>query len=164
MIGGALSPRPEKPKFSKCSVSNQILGEGFIWLVKVLHGIISPRNLSQSDLFMPQVDYMLFLKSWVWLIQALPNSVRWPPNFGILYPTPPNIYGKTRKIIQNHGDESMGRWKMRLRKSFHRFWSIFLGFPYILGGVGNKIPGLGSHQTEFGRAYIDRTQDLRKSI
>ena len=28
LTGGTLSPGSEKPKFSKCSVSNQILGEG----------------------------------------------------------------------------------------------------------------------------------------
>ena len=36
VIGGTLSPGPEKPKFSKCSVSNQILGEGYICLLWVL--------------------------------------------------------------------------------------------------------------------------------
>ena len=101
VIGRTLSPGPEKPKFSKCSVLNQILGEGCIWLVKVLHGLISSRNLSQSDLFMTQVDFMLFLKFWVWSIQALPNLVRCFPNFMILFLIPPNVCGKYKNSIHN---------------------------------------------------------------
>ena len=40
---------------------------------------------------------------------------------------------------------------------------LILGFTYILGGFVNNIPSFGSHLTEFGRAYIDQTQNLRKS-
>ena len=39
--GETLSPGPEKPKFSKCSISNQILGEGDICIVWVCYGINS---------------------------------------------------------------------------------------------------------------------------
>jgi hypothetical protein len=62
VTGGTLSPGPKKPKFSKCSISNQILGEGYLWLVWVLYGIILSRNTSKSDLFMDQVDFMFFLR------------------------------------------------------------------------------------------------------
>ena len=67
-------------------------------------------------------------------------------------------------FIENHGDDSMGRCKMRLIMWFISFWILFLGFPYILGGIGNKISKFGSHVTEFGRACIDRTQNLRKCM
>ena len=67
-------------------------------------------------------------------------------------------------FLVNHGDELTGRWTMRLKKWFIQFWILFLGFPYILGGVGHKISELGSHLTEFGRACIDWTQNLRKTI
>ena len=60
VVVGTLSPGAEKPKFSKCSVLNQILGEGYLWLVWVLYGIILSRNTPQSYLFMTQVDFMLF--------------------------------------------------------------------------------------------------------
>ena len=109
-----LSQGPKKPKFSKCFVLNQISGECCIWLVKVLHGRISSRILSQSDLFMTQVDYMLFLKFWVRSIQTLPNSVRWLPNFGILFLTPPNMSGKAIKSIHN---------------STNNFYSLILHLP-----------------------------------
>ena len=47
---------------------------------------------------------------------------------------------------------------------FLEFWMHFIGFPNILGDVGNKIPQLGSHRTEFGRACICSAQNLRKWI
>jgi hypothetical protein len=62
VTGKTLSPRPEKPKFSKCSVSNQISGEGCICLLLVLYGLIKSRKTPQSYLFMTQVDFMLFLR------------------------------------------------------------------------------------------------------
>ena len=101
VTGETLRPWPEKLKISKCSVLNQILGEGCLWLLKVLHGLISQRNISQSYLCMFQVRYIHFLKFWAEQIHALPNSVRWFPNSGILLPTSPNISGKPIKIIQN---------------------------------------------------------------
>ena len=67
-------------------------------------------------------------------------------------------------FFENHGYESMGRCKMRLRKWFLIFWIIFLGFPDILGGVRNKIPEFGSHLTQLGRACVDQTQNLRKNM
>ena len=101
MTIGTVSLGHEKPKFSKCSISNQNSGEGYLLLVWVFYGIIFSINTSQSDLFMTQVDYMHFLKFWVQSIQALPNSIWWLPNFGILFPTPPNMSGKHRKKLHH---------------------------------------------------------------
>ena len=101
MTGGTPSLGLEKPKFSKCSVSNQILGEGYICLVWVLYGLISSRNTPKIDLFMTQVDFMLFLRFSVRSIQALPNPVRCFPNSKILFLIPPNMYRKDNKIIYN---------------------------------------------------------------
>ena len=67
-------------------------------------------------------------------------------------------------FIENHGDESMGRCKMRLRILFLVLWMLFLAFPHTLGGVRNKILEFGSQWTKFGRACIDQTQNLRKSM
>ena len=78
-------PKVRKLKISNCSVSNQILGEGCIWPLKVIHGLIPSRNISQTYLFMIQVKNMLFLKSWVRTIQAPPNSIWWSPNSGSLF-------------------------------------------------------------------------------
>ena len=61
-----------------------------------------------------------------------------------------------------HGDESMGRCKMSMRMWFIRLWMDFLGFPDILGVVGIKIPKFGPHRTEFGRAFINQTQNLEE--
>ena len=97
VTGGTLSPGPKKPKFSKCSVSNQISSEGFICMVWVLYGIISSRNTQKSYLFMTQMDFMF----WVWSIQALPNPVICFTNSGILFLTAPNVCGKTKNIIHN---------------------------------------------------------------
>ena len=97
VIDGNLSPEPEKLKISKCSISIQISGEGWLWLVKVLHGIISWIKLLQTNLFMLQVRNTLFLESWVRTIQAPPNSVRWSPNSGSLILVSPNMSGKPRK-------------------------------------------------------------------
>ena len=47
--------------------------------------------------FMTQVDFMFFLRLWVWSIQALPNPIRCFPNPWILFPNSPNMY---RKYIQ----------------------------------------------------------------
>ena len=101
MIGGTLSPGPEKPKFSKYSLSNQILGEGYICLVCVLYGIISSRNTPQSDVFKTQIDFMLFLRFLVQSIKALPNHVRCSPNSRILFLITPNMYIKYKIIIYN---------------------------------------------------------------
>ena len=60
-----LSPGPVKPKFSKCSVSNQILREGYLWIVWVFYGILFSRNTPQSYLCMTQVNFMLFHRLWV---------------------------------------------------------------------------------------------------
>ena len=46
---------------------------------------------------MTKVDVMLFLKVWVWLMQALPNHVRSFTNSWVLSPKYPNVY---RKYIQ----------------------------------------------------------------
>ena len=54
-----------KLKNSKYSVSNQISGEGQIWIVKVLNGIIPSRKLPKMELFIIQVENMLFLQFWV---------------------------------------------------------------------------------------------------
>ena len=67
-------------------------------------------------------------------------------------------------FLVNHGDESTGRCKMRLKKWFLELWILFWGFLDILGEVGNKIPELGSNLTEFGRACICTAQNLRKWI
>ena len=45
-------PGAWKLKNSKCSVSNQILGEGQIWLVKLVYGLKTSRNLQKTELFM----------------------------------------------------------------------------------------------------------------
>ena len=101
MTVGTLNSGPKKLKFSKCSVSNQISGECFLWLVWVWYGLIFPRNTPQSVFFMTQVDFMLFLKLWVRSIQALPNPVRWFPNSGILFLNSPNMYRKSIQGIYN---------------------------------------------------------------
>ena len=90
-----------KLKISKCSILNQILGEGCIWLVKVLHGLISSINLLHNYLFMIQVNNMLFPESWIRTIQAPPNSVWWPPNSRSLTLCLPNMFGKPIKLIHN---------------------------------------------------------------
>ena len=90
-------PGAWKLKISKCSVSNQISGEGCIWLVKVINSLISSRDPSKTDLFMTQVMYMLFLEFWVCRIQALPNSVWWIPNSWILFLISSSMSGKPRK-------------------------------------------------------------------
>ena len=101
MTIGTLSPRPKKPKFSNCSVSNEISGEDYLRLVWVWYGIIFSRNTSQSYLFMTQVDFMLFLRLWVRSIQALPNLVRSFPNPRFLSQNSPNIYMKSIQGIFN---------------------------------------------------------------
>jgi hypothetical protein len=101
VMGRTLSLGLEKTKFSKCSILNQISGEGYLWLVWVLYGIIFSIQTQKSDLFMTQVDFMLFLRLWIWLIQALPNLVRCFPNLGILFPNSPNMYRKYNKCIYN---------------------------------------------------------------
>ena len=81
-------------KFSNCSVSNQILGEGYLWLLWVLNGIIFSIKTQKCDLFMTQVDFMFFLRLWVRSIQALPNPVTSFTDFVVLSPNSPNIYRK----------------------------------------------------------------------
>ena len=83
------------------SVLNQITGEGYLWLVWVLYGLIFKIKNQKSDLIMTQVDLMLFLSLWVQSIQALPNTIRCFPNPGILFPNSPNMYRKYNKIIYN---------------------------------------------------------------
>ena len=98
-------PGARKLKITNCFVPSQISREGCIWLVRVLHCLISSRDLSQSDLFMTQLKHMLFLKFWVWRIQALPNLVRWIPNSWILFLIPSNMSGNPRKCFfksRNH--------------------------------------------------------------
>ena len=90
-------PGTRKLKKSKCYVSNQILGEGQIWLVKLLYGLIPSINLPKTYLFMTQVMYILFLEFWVCWIQALPNSVWWIPNSWILFLI---SYSMSRKPIK----------------------------------------------------------------
>ena len=48
---------------------------------------------------MIQVENMLFLQFWVRAFQALPNSVRWPPNSSILILVSPNMTGKPKKYF-----------------------------------------------------------------
>ena len=101
MTNRTLSLGPEKLKISKCSVSNQISREVCICLVWVLYVIISSINTPQSYLFMTQVDFMLFLRLWVWLIQALPNHVWCFPNSKILFLKYSTMYVQSNKIIYN---------------------------------------------------------------
>ena len=98
-----LSPGPEKLKFLKCSVSNQISWEGYLWILWVWYGLIFLINTPQSDLFMVQVDFMLFLRLWVWSIKAPPNPVRPFPNYLILFLNSPNMYRKYNHGILNPG-------------------------------------------------------------
>ena len=130
VIGGTLSTGPKKLKISKFSVSNQILGEGCLWLVKVLHGVILPRNRSQIDLCMFQVRYIHFLKFWAEQIHALSNSVRWPPNSRILTLTSPNMSRQPIKRIHNsrynfynlilHLLIDLSPWVTRKNNEFHK--------------------------------------------
>ena len=85
-------PGARKLENSKCSVSNQISGGGQIWLLKLLYGFKSPRNLTQTYLFMIQVENMLFLQFWVRAFQALPNS-------SILILASPNMTGKPKNYF-----------------------------------------------------------------
>lgn len=94
-----LSPRAEKLKFSKCSISNQISREVYLWLLWVLYGLIFSWNTWKFDLVMTQVDFKLFLRLWVWLIQASPNSIRCFTNPWVFSPNSPNIY---RQSIQGN--------------------------------------------------------------
>ena len=61
-----------------------------------------------------QVRYIHFLKFWAEQIQALPNSIRWLPNFGILFPTSPNMSRKPQKIIHNSRKHFLRGWLMKL--------------------------------------------------
>ena len=115
-----MSPGPEKLKIWKCSVSIQISGEGWLWLVKVLHGLISSINLLYTDLFMIQVKKMFFLESWVRTIQAPPNSVWWPPNSWSLTLFPPNMYGKPIKVFLNKINHFFSLFMNLLLKQFHK--------------------------------------------
>ena len=102
----------------------------FIVTIKGTHDLILPRNLSQTDLFMFEVRFIHFLKFWAEQIQALPNSVRWLPNSGILFPTSPNMYGKPIKRIQNsrknfyslilHLPVDSSPWVTRKNNEFHK--------------------------------------------
>ena len=122
-------PGARKLKISKCSISNQISGEGWLWLLKVLNCLISSRNLLKNYLFMIQVKNMLFFEFWVWTIQAPPNSIRWPPNSGSLTIFHPNMSGKPTKVIQNkinhffslifHLPVNSSLWFTRKNNEFH---------------------------------------------
>ena len=48
--------------------------------------------MRHTDLFMIQIDFRLFLRFWVRLIQALPNSVKPFPNYWVLFPNFLNVY------------------------------------------------------------------------
>ena len=48
---------------------------------------------------MIQVENMLFLQFWVRDFQALPNSIRWPPNSSILILVYPNMNRKHKKYF-----------------------------------------------------------------
>ena len=56
---------------------------------------------------MIQVENMLFLQFWVRAFQALPNSVRCPPNFGILILIYPNMTGKPEKYFHQSGNNHL---------------------------------------------------------
>ena len=64
----------------------------------------------------------------------------------------------------NPGYDFMRRCKLRLIWWFLDWWKHFLGFLDILEDTRIKLPEFGDHQTEFGGAYMVRTQDLRKSM
>ena len=53
---------------------------------------------------------------------------------------------------------------MTLISLFIDWWNYFLGFQDILEESRIKILEFGDHLTEFGGAYMARTQDLRKSM
>ena len=147
MTVGILSPGLEKPKFLNCSVSNQISGEGYLWLLWVFCGLIFSRNTPQSYLFMTQVDFMLFLRFWVRSIQALPNLVRWLPNSGILFITPPHVCGKSKKSIKIprnhffslilHLPVNSSLWFTRKKNGFHRltFSNLVFGVEFACNGT-----------------------------
>ena len=84
---------------TRCFVSNQISAESYLWILFIWYALIFSRNTPKSDLFMTQVDFMLFLRLWVWSIQALPNLVWCFPNSGILLLSSPNMYRKANKSI-----------------------------------------------------------------
>ena len=58
----------------------------------------------------------------------------------------------------------VGLSKWDWKKWYLRLKMILLSFLYILGDIRNIIIGLGKHLTGLGRACIDRTQNLRKSM
>ena len=115
-------PGARKLKNSKCSVSNQILGEGQIWLVKLLYGLIPSRNIPKTYLFMIQVENMLFLQFWVRAFQAFPNSIRWPPNSGILILVYPNMIGKPKKYFNQSRNNHLSLILHPLVKSSTGLW------------------------------------------
>ena len=51
-----------------------------------------------------------------------------------------------------HGDESNGRFKMRLKKRFIRLKIPLIDFLYILGEFEDKTQELVKHLTAFGEA------------
>ena len=57
-------------------------------------------------------------------------------------------------FLENHGDESSGRFKMRLKKEIYCILIDFISFLYILGYFGNKVPGLGKHLTRLEIKYM----------
>ena len=67
-------------------------------------------------------------------------------------------------FLENHGDESMRRFKMIMKMWFLGFKIILLSFLYISGEFGNKILGLGKHLIGFGRPWIDHNHSLRKNM
>lgn len=65
--------------------------------------------------------------------------------------------------VLKHGDESNGRFKMRLIKRFLGLKLSWIYFLYKLGEFGDKTQQLVKDLTEFGEAWIDQTQTLRKA-
>ena len=122
VIDGNLSPEPEKLKISKCSVSNQSSGEGWLWLIKVCYGLISPRKLLQTYIFMIQVKNIIFLESWVRIIQAPPNSVQWSTNSGSLILVSPNMSRKHRKCFHQSWKHCISLILLLLIDSSPCFW------------------------------------------
>ena len=105
-----LSPRLEKLKFSKCSISNQISGECYLWIMDILCLFFSWKTL-QVYLIMTQVDFKLFLRLWVQSIQASPNYVRYFSNSWVLSPNYPNVY---RKAIQGFYNSTKKKFSLIL--------------------------------------------------
>ena len=55
-------------------------------------------------------------------------------------------------FLENHGDEPIGRFKMRLKIRFIGLKIPLIAFLYTLGEFRRKIPELGKDLIGFGRA------------